>query len=130
MLPGFTPGILPSVGGADGAVPAGAAGVTVGGGKGPLASGMGAALSIVVGLSSDAADGGAGALAAGADWLVEGGAVVGVCAVPDDWATVNIGANRKLTAAARIATPVFFAEGSRISHLNQSRTGPGRTSPR
>ena len=92
---------------------------------------MGAALSIVVGLSSGAADGGAGAgaLAAGADWLAEGGVDVGVCEAPDDCATVNIGANMKPAAAASIATPVFLAESSRISHLNQSGTGPERTSP-
>jgi hypothetical protein len=114
MLPGLTPGILPSLGGAGGAVPAGAAGVTVGAGKGPLASGIGAALSIVVGLSEGAAVGfaGAEALASGEDWLVEAGA--GVCVVPDDWAT-NIGANSKLTAAVKIATPEPFAESLRIS---------------
>src|ERR1700722_10995245 len=126
ILPGLTPGILPSAGGASGAVPAGADGVTVGGGKGPVASGMGAALLIDVGLSEVEGGGfvGAGALAAGADWLAEGGAAAGVCVVPDDCATMHTGATRKLTAAARIARPVFFAESSRISHLNQSGTGP------
>jgi hypothetical protein len=129
MLPFLTPGIVPSPTGAGGAVPAGAAGVTVGGGRGPVDSGMGAVLSIVVDLSLGAADGSVcpGALAAGAagvDWLVEAGAVAGVCVGPDDWATVNIGANSKPTTA-RIVIPVFFAESSRISHLYRSETGDG-----
>jgi len=62
-------------------VPAAAAGVVVGGGNGPVASGIGAVLLSIVVLSFGTVDGsvcagalvGAGALALGADWLTEVG---------------------------------------------------------
>jgi len=117
MLPFLTPGIVPSLCGAGGAVPGGAAGVTVGGGNGPVAVGIGASLSIDL-LSVDAGaelpgavlgvvDGVvcAGALALGGDWLggaedeVEGGCVEAplACAQPATGAKTRLAASASFT---------------------------------
>src|SRR5271170_4682785 len=116
MLPFLTPGIVPSLCGAGGAVPGAALGVTVGGGNGPVAVGIGASLSIDLlsvdpGAELPGTEGAvcAGALALGADWLevwagvegeVEG---AGVCA-PLDCAQLATGAKIRPAASASFTT--------------------------
>lgn len=117
MLPFLTPGIVPSPTGAGGAVPAAADGVVVGGGTGPVASGIGASAPIDD-LSLEAAGrfAGPGALAAGEDWLVEVGADDGAWVGPEeDWATPQTEVKSKADAAASIVFPVPFIDISRIS---------------
>jgi len=102
-LPGLTPGILPSVGGASGAVPAGAFGVTVGAGIAVVESGV---AEVVLGADEEL-----GAVEAGVVWP----AGAGVCVL--DCAIAAMGARIKLAESASRATRESFAKKLLILHL-------------
>jgi len=109
--------MVPSLSGAGGAVPGGAAGVTVGDGNGPVAVGIGASLSIdLLSVDAGAESPGAGAgAAAGVDGLevwvgvedeVEGGCVE----APLDCAKPATGARTRPAAIASFTTRHSLAE--------------------